>query len=414
MNVLISIAGRHLLARKRQSIVSLLGIILGVGFFLAIASLMRGSEADFLKRLVDNSPHITVSDSFRNPRLQPLQMLMPTGAVQLKNVKPVPETRGIRGYQQTVEYLQSMPGVRASPMQVGQALISYAGKDYGITLNGVIPDDIRRVTTIEQYLIEGSVDAIISNPDGILIGSELARKLSIGIGRVLAVAATTGTIRNFKVVGIFRTGRSSYDESQSFVHLARVQSLLNRSRRVNSIIVKIPNPQQALQVAADVERRFSYKSVSWQESSEDLMNTFRIRNMITYTIVSAVLIVAAFGIYNVISTVVMEKQREIAILKSMGFFAADIRKIFIVQGAILGMAGSAAGIPLGVALMIGLMQIKIKPPGSSQMIAMPVDWSWEQFAIALAFAMSASILAGYLPARRAARVQPVDILRGGG
>jgi len=298
-------------------------------------------------------------------------------------------------------------------MLAGQALVSYAGRDLGITLNGVIPDDLRDVSTIEKYLLSGTVDDLIANPDGILIGAELARKLNIERSEIITIAATTGQVKNFKVLGLFRTGRASYDESQTFVHISRVQALLNRAQRANTIIVKIPDPYQAQALAANIERRIGYKSVSWQETSEDLMSTLKIRNTIMYSVVSAVLIVAAFGIFNVISTVVLEKQRDIAILKSMGFFARDIMQIFLVQGLLLGAVGCLAGIPFGMLLMTALSQIRFKPPGGLETISMPIDWGWSQFAIATAFAMSAAIAAGYFPARKAARLQPVDILRGG-
>ena len=136
------------------------------------------------------------------------------------------------------------------------------------------------------------------------------------------------------------------------------------------------------------------------------------RNIIMYTVVSAVLIVAAFGIYNVISTVVLEKQRDIAILKSIGFRARDIRRIFLIQGLLLGVAGSVAGLPLGAGLMWSLMQVRLKFPGSSDPVPLPIDWNWRQFAIAASFAIAAAVFAGLLPARKGARVQPVEILRG--
>ena len=142
------------------------------------------------------------------------------------------------------------------------------------------------------------------------------------------------------------------------------------------------------------------------------MSTLTTRNIIMYTVVSAVLIVAAFGIYNVISTVVLEKQRDIAILKSMGFRARDIRHIFLIQGVLLGLAGSAVGLPFGAGLMLGLMQIRLKFPGSSDPVPLPIDWNWPQFAIAAGFAMGAALCAGLLPARKAASVQPVEVLRG--
>ena len=413
MSILYQIAMKHILARKRQSMVSLAGIILGVAFFLAISSLMQGSERDFMKRLVDNSPHITISDEFRNPRRQPLQILYPDHLLDIHNVKPLTETRGIRGYEQILGYLKSIDGVRASPVLLGQAVISYTGKNQGITLNGMIPSEVGDVTTIRDYMIVGTMEDLISDPDGIVIGAELARRLSLGRGDHVTVVSPTGGVRVFRIFGIFRTGRGSYDSSQTFVDLKRVQSLFDRANRINSIIVKMPDPNMAQTVARDVEGRFSYKSVSWQEASEDLMNTFAIRNTIMYTVVSAVLVVAAVGIYNVISTVVMEKQKDIAILKSMGFTAPEIQKIFLVQGSILGIVGAGLGLPLGSLLMLLLQQIEIKPPGGTEIVSMPLVWDWPQFAVAAAFAMIAAMLAAFLPARKAARVDPVVILRGG-
>lgn len=410
-----SIAIRHLLARKRQSIVSLLGIVLGVAFFLAISSLMRGTENDFISRLVDNSPHINILDEFRAPRTQPAFIAYPDSVVEVRRVKPVNETRGIRNFQKVLEELQVLvPDMLAAPTLNDQAIISSAGKNYSITLSGMIPESIRQVTTIEKYMVEGSIDEIIANPDGIVIGTELAKKLSLSMGNNLTLTSSTGQNRTFKIVGMFRTGRSSYDERQGFVDLKRVQALTNRINRANNIIIKLPDPYRAKEIAEDIERRIGYKAVSWQEASEDLMSSLIVRNTVMYTVVSAVLIVAAFGIYNVISTVVLEKHKDIAILKSMGFKANDIKNIFVTQGVILGIAGCLIGIPLGMLIMLGLMQIYIKAPGVTSPVQMPVDWGLPQFIIAIAFALSASIIAALLPARKGAMVQPVDILRGSG
>jgi len=412
MDLLLGIALKHLFARKRQSIVSLIGIVLGVAFFLTISSLMQGSEKDFIRRLVDNFPHITIVDEFRKPRLQPVQQLYPDAAVEIRRVKPETEPRGIRGYEQTLEYLRAIPGVRSSPVLAEQALVSFAGRDYGVTLNGMVAEEVKDVSTIDHYMVDGSIDDLIANPDGIVIGSELATKLSLGKGDNITVTATTGQVRTFKILGIFRTGRSTYDESQAFVDLKRVQALFNRPHRANNIIIKLTDPYRAHDIAAEIEGRIGYKSVSWQEASEDLLSTIIIRDIIMYTVVSAVLVVAAFGIYNVISTVVLEKQRDIAILKSMGFHARDIQRIFVMEGVLVGSAGCLLGLPLGSLLMSALMQVRLKPPGSSEIVEMPIDWTWLQFAVAASFALIVAVAAALLPARKAARVQPVEILRG--
>lgn len=412
IGVIPGIAVKHLLARPRQSLVSLSGIVLGVAFFLAVSSLMQGSESDFIRRLVDNSPHITVADEFRNPRLQPVEQLFPAGAVEVRSVKPLTETRGIRGYPQILAGLRAWPELRASPVLAGQALITFAGRNVALSLNGMIPAEVGDVTTIRNYMIAGSIDELVANPDGIVLGDGLVRKLSLSLGENVTVTSPTGEVRTFKILGLFHTGRANYDDTQAFADLRRVQALLQRLNRANSIIVKLDDPHRAQAIAGEIERRFGYKSVSWQEANEDLMSTLTTRNIIMYTVVSAVLVVAAFGIYNVISTVVLEKQRDIAILKSIGFRARDIRRIFLIQGFLLGLAGSAVGLPFGAALMWGLMQVRLKFPGSSDPVPLPIDWSWQQFAIAAAFALAAALCAGLLPARKGARVNPVDILRG--
>ncbi|MBI1273310.1 MAG: FtsX-like permease family protein [Alphaproteobacteria bacterium] len=413
MRLLIFISIKHLMDRKRQSIVSLMGIVLGVAFFLAISSIMQGSQRDLIERLVDNSPHITVSDEFRKPNRQPVEMLNKHGAIEIRNVTPLTEIRGIRNYEQILHTIQQIPGVRAAATQDGQALVSFAGRDIAISLNGMEPTEITGVSTIEDYMLEGGVDNLIANRDGIIIGAELAKRLSVNMNDNITVATTTGQVRAFKVLGIFRTGRNSYDRGQAFADIKRVQALMNRPNRANSIIIKLDDPYQARAVAQNIENRYAYKTVSWQEATEDFMSTIAIRNIIMYTVVSAVLIVAAFGIYNIISTVVMEKHRDIAILKSVGFHARDIKVIFLIQGILLGCMGAATGLPLGVAMMLGLGQVHFKQPFTSEKIAMPLDWSWEQFALAGGFAIVAAMVAALLPASKAAQVQPVEILRGG-
>ena len=312
-----------------------------------------------------------------------------------------------------VEDLKARPGVRASATLTGQAILNYAGRDNAIVLNGMIPEDMKDLTTVEENMVEGSVDDLIANRNGIIVGAELVRRLMLEIGDNITLTASTGQVRTFKIVGIFRTGSLNYDDQQAFTDIKRVQAMMNKSNRANTIIVKMDDSSKARDLASEIEARIGYKTVSWQEASEDIMSTLAIRNVIMYTVVSAVLLVAAFGIYNIIFTIIMEKQKDIAILKSMGFRASDIKKIFIIQGCILGMAGVVLGIPCGMGLMLLLMQVEMTPPGVSEVVTLPIDWSLPQFFIAGGFAFFAAVIASYLPAKKGAKVLPVDILRGG-
>ena len=412
MSLQLSIAVTQLISRRRPTLVSLTGIALGVAFFLAVSSLMRGSERDFIKRLIDNSPHITVSDEYRKAQRQPAVEQWPDGAVEVRRVKPLTEVRGIRGHAQKLVFIESLPGLRAAPVLMGSVVLTFAGRNEGVTLNGIIPAKMKGVSTIEEKLTQGSLEALAANPNGIVIGEGLAKKFGLSMGSVVNAASPGGEVRTLKVVGIFRTGNASYDENQTFALLKRVQGLLDRADRVNRFIIQLDDPYAARDVATIIERQVGYKAMSWQESAEDLMSVLLVRNLIMYSVVSAILVVASFGIYNTISTIVMEKIHDIAILKSMGFHARDIRRIFLAEGVILGALGSLFGVTLGMGLMWLLAQVEIKPPGASDLVHLPIYWGWEQYLLAVGFALVSAVGAAYLPARKAGRVQPVAILRG--
>jgi lipoprotein-releasing system permease protein len=226
------------------------------------------------------------------------------------------------------------------------------------------------------------------------------------------VVAAGGVSRALKVVGLFRTGNAFYDEGQTFVLLKRAQNLLGRPNAANRLLIQMDNPDDAPATARRIEANMGYKAQSWQEASEDLMNLVKVRRVIMYSVVGAILMVASFGIYNVISTVVLEKTRDIAILKSIGFHARDIEKIFLAEGAIVGAVGSALGVALGMVMMSLLARVPIKTPFNTEQTFLPISWAWQQFALAVAFALCAALVAAYLPARKGAAVKPVDILRG--
>jgi lipoprotein-releasing system permease protein len=167
----------------------------------------------------------------------------------------------------------------------------------------------------------------------------------------------------------------------------------------------------ARDVAARVERETGYKSVSWQEANEDLLSTFVIRNFIMYTIVGAILLVASFGTYNIISTITFEKSRDIAIMKSLGLSERTVRLMFVVEALIIGVAGGLIGFVLGYILCRALGSLEFKSPFMDTN-RLPLAYSALHYAIAMFAALASSFAAGFMPARKAARVHPVDIIRG--
>ena len=174
------IALAHLSKRKRQTVVSILGVALGVGFFIAIAALMQGFQSYFISQVIDVSPHIIMKDEFRSAPKQPAEALGEGGAVQLSGVKPKDEPRGIRNGEAITATLAKLPGVKAAPALIGQALLRYGSKDVSATVIGIDPDAERSVTRIERDMTVGKLADLRSVANGIILGEGIAVKLGVG------------------------------------------------------------------------------------------------------------------------------------------------------------------------------------------------------------------------------------------
>jgi lipoprotein-releasing system permease protein len=408
----IQIALAHLTHRRRQTLVSVLGVSLGVGFFIAVSAMMQGSEQDLTDKLINSQPHVTIKDEFRNPSIQPLFQAYEEGALSLKGVKPRERLRGIKDYKGKVEQIEEEENAIASAVLTGQVIVRYGGKDRSVSILGVDPDKEVELTTIEEDMIEGDMAALKTTSDGIVIGTGLSKRLQLQLGDLASVVSPTGLVVRMKVVGIFRAGNVLLDEGRAYVLLKDAQVLMNKPNIADQIRIRLPDPNTAIEIAAKIEQRWTYRTESWQEVNEDFLSLFVVRNAILYSIVSAIMIVASFGIFNIISTVVMEKRRDIAILMSMGFRAYDIRQIFLLQGFALGVIGMLIGWAVGYGLVEALGSIKFELEGFYDDSRLPLDRGFYQYVIGAAFALIAAIIAAWIPAHRASKVRPVEIIRG--
>jgi lipoprotein-releasing system permease protein len=385
---------------------------MGVGFFIAISALMQGFQEDFVRRVIDNSPHIVMKDEFRSPPRQPVEIAYGEGAFALRGVKPKTEIRGIRRAGQILQALSDWPGITVSQTLIGQGFLRYGSKERSASIVGIEPDKERRVTKIEKDIVAGSIDALKTAANGIILGKGIARRLAVDLNDTITVTSPTGVIITMKVVGLSHTGVVAFDDSNAYVLLKKSQVLQGRTNVVNQIRIRTDDVDRARAIAARVESRFGYRSESWDEANEGVFGIFVIQNMIMYSTTGAILIVACFGIFNIISTVIFEKTRDIAILKSMGFAESDIRRIFLLEGLAVGIVGSVLGCLLGLALTYALSRMRFDVTGVIEVQKFVLKWWVGHYLIATAMAMFAAVLAAYVPARRAARVNPVDIVRG--
>ncbi|MGB8274769.1 MAG: ABC transporter permease [Alphaproteobacteria bacterium] len=411
MGLVLDIALTHLKTRTRQTAVSVLGVAMGVGFSVAMASMMQGFQRDFISRVIDNSPHIIMKDEYRNPPEQPVARVY-DGAVELRGLKPEEELRGIKRAHNTISVLSTWPGLSVAPTLEGQVFLRYGSADVSANLIGIDPDRERKVTKIEKDLIAGDLDALKTAPNGIIVGYGLARDLGVAMSDTVTAVSPVGVIMRMKVVGILRTGIIAVDKTQAYTLLKKSQVLQNRTNVINQIRIHLDDVSKARATAALIERRYGYRTESWEEANEGIFGIFVVQNAVMYSTTGAILIVACFGIFNVISTVVFEKSRDIAILKSMGFTELDIRRIFLAEGLAVGAIGSVAGWALAYTLVRILGAVKFHIEGMIEAQGFILYTSVWQYVIASSVAAASATLAAYLPARRAARLNPVEIIRG--
>jgi lipoprotein-releasing system permease protein len=190
---------------------------------------------------------------------------------------------------------------------------------------------------------QGSLDNLYKASNAIILGDALAKKLGARVGNTVSVTGGAGRVLLCTVVALFHSGVASIDESQSYTLIKTAQILAGQTGLINEIRVKAQDVMAAREVASRIEAETGYKSVSWQEAHEDLLSSFVIRNIIMYTVVGAILLVASFGTFNIISTITHEKTRDIGIMKSLGFREATVRRIFVVEALGIGLIGCAAG-----------------------------------------------------------------------
>jgi len=411
VSLLLDIAFTHIAGRGRQTLVAVVGVAVGVGFSIAMAALMQGSQNDFVAELVDAMPHVEISDDRRAAGRQPAEDVF--AAVAISGLRPKEDRRGIINPAAAVAWLDGwVPGRLSQSLQT-QAVIRYLGRDVSASVIGIEPEAERRVSPIVDDFTAGDFDALAAGGNNVVIGDRMAERLGARYGDTITLVGSTGQARGFKIVGLFHTGTTGRDEGEAYVLLKNAQILSERPNAINRIRIKLPDPNMATSIAARAEAGLGYKAVSWQEANESLLEALVVRNVIMYTVVAAIMLVAGFGIFNIVSTITHEKARDIAIMKSLGFAQGDMQRLFVIEGLAIGAAGSLLGWMLGLGLVYVLSQVRFELSAAGrEMTTLPVAWSFLHYLIAAGFAIGSAAVAGYLPARRAARLNPVDIIRG--
>lgn len=397
---------RYLRARRKEGFISLItfisiaGVALGVTALIVVISVMAGFEEDLRNKIIGTSAHITVVKHGGEP---------------------------IKDYRQATAETSRVKGVvAATPFVLSQVMVTSSYNVSGIVLRGIDPETESKVTDLERNIKIGSLDPLKQEQDepGIIIGKELAKNLGVLDGDMLTLISPMGSstpagmiprFKNFRVAGIFDSGFFEFDNSLAYISIVQAQRFFNMGDMATGIEVKVDDVYAARSIGRDIQMALGgdYWVRDWMQMNRNLFSAIKLEKITMFVILILIVLVAAFNIVSTLIMIVMEKGREIAILKSMGATRTGIMKIFMIDGLIIGTIGTAIGV-VGAALLCWVLKTYpfISLPSDIYYLSkLPVKMIPANFVITAVAAVTISFLATLYPSWKAGRLDPVEALR---
>ena len=401
------IARRYLASKKKTgsisifAFISIAGITIGVAALIFTLSMMNGFEKEVRGRIIGTMAHI--------------------------NVLPWNE-QGMENYSDLIPQVERVPEVlAAAPFIYAKVAIASGSQSDGIVIRGILPAMEENVSQLKKYIFSGSLVLDRESDDslpGIVLGSVLADNLGVLPGDVAilfsldqktAALSATPKATKFKVAGLFETGMYEYDAALAYISLSEAQRLLGLGQAVTGLEVKVKNFYQADRVAVRIEEQLgsNYIASDWMHMHKNLFSWIALEKYAMFLALSLIVAVAAFNIVSTLVMIVLEKRKEIGILKSMGSTSASISKIFIFEGLIIGSIGALLGAGLGFSLCWIQKSFKVisLPPDIYFINSLPIDMRLFDFLLVCLAALLIAFAATLYPARKAARLNPVEAIR---
>lgn len=406
MNINSTIAKTYIFSNKKLTAVAVLGVLLGMSVYIFMNSLLVGFDKSSNTSIFRNTSHIRVykDDEISKPLINHSE-----SKSIIVNPKVVPINNTIINPNLVMETILKQKKVTVVTPQVNTSVFYNNGKSQisGISV-GIKPDEANLMYDIKSFMVDGNFDLLKSNPNGIIIGSGVAEKMNLAINDNLNLTSSKSINRKFKVVGIFKTNNSITDKTKSYINLSASQQLLKQGNNyITDINVNVIDPEIAEKVAEKLTQITGYKAEGWKQANETLMATNKIVNDTKVIIIFRILLVAGFGIYNILNMTVSQKINDIAILKAMGFKGKDVIRIFVTQAISIGIMGVIGGVIMATILITILKRVYL----GGDIGYFPIDYEPQKFVQGVLIGLFITFFAGYIPAKKAANVDPIDILR---
>ncbi len=406
------IALTYLSARKKQTAVASLGVMFGISMFIFMQSLMKGTNDYFEKMSFNSTPHIRLYSENKVADNHILKGFLKDSSVKmLTNPKQLIQTQGLNNPYGLVKEISKYPRVANVTPQV-TAMVIYTSGSVQINGNvaGVDIDQENKMFDVQSNMVAGNLHDLNRVNNGLLIGKGVADKLSLHLGDNITVTSGTGSPTIMRIVGIFATTIKQIDETKSYANIVQAQNLLGKDRSyVTDIKINVKDYNSAPSVAKDLETLTGYKAEDWVQANEQIKAAFKIRAVILNSVIGVLLLVAGFGIYNILNMTIYEKIKEIAILKAQGFSGPSVTSIFLQQALFIGLLGGLIGVSFGYLITLMVSHIYI---GAGTLKYLPMSFYTPHYIEAIIFGILTTVAAGFFPARKASKVDPVTIIRG--
>jgi lipoprotein-releasing system permease protein len=329
----------------------------------------------------------------------------------VSNEQNIRYTEGIKNADVIVQDISTIESITGITRQLNQNVFIRNGVTRtSANLSGIETLEEDRLFQTSDYLTEGDLYDLNSRSNAIILGTGLARSLGAEMGDMVSISTSDGVTRIFQVVGLIETGASGADKTRAIVSIEAARQLFSVNRSyATEVLVNIDNYENAREVASEITRFTDYKVEPWQEGNGQLDSANALRDIIAIAVSLTILIVAGFGIYNIMNMTVNEKIKDIAILKAMGFNGKDVVEIFLTQSVVIGLIGGITGLFLGNIIVRIVDRV---PFEIATLATLPVDYNPRDYILAFLAGTLITLLAGYLPAKNASKVDPVEILRG--
>lgn len=413
--LILNIAVHLLRARLKQTIVAAVGVTFGIAMFITLLGFMNGLN-DLLDGLMLNrTPHVRLYNEIKPAENQPVNL-----SEEHKNdinfitsIKPKDRGKAIYNSKTIIKILkEDQRVIDVAPKVTTPVFFNSGTIEISGIINGISVAEEEELFKFSDYVTDGNIADLEQN-NSIIIGSGLAKKMMLDKGDILKVTTPKGNLASLKIVGISQIGIAEIDDVMSTTSLSTAQKFLGEpTNYITDIQLKLHDITLAPQIAKELGTKFDIDAIDYQTANSQFETGSNVRSIISYSVGIVLLIVAGFGIYNILNMMIYEKMDSIAILKATGFSGSDVKWIFISLSMIIGLAGGILGLVFGFIFSSIIDTIPFETASLPTIKTYPINYNLMYYLIGISFALFTTAVAGLLPALKASKIDPVEIIRG--